>query len=581
MNMNKNTGKGSNGNRKLLIYLILLTLLLTFIRLGGKTIKEDEMRISYDELINEVKDKQVESITAYESTLNIDIVMKDKEEKISSIPGLTELAEFLRIEQENGNQIKFEVKPSSKASSLVVQLLTLSIYIGFLAYMIRKMNGGGDYTIKPVTSKVRFSDVAGIDEEKEQLEEVVTFLKNPEKYTKIGAKIPKGILLNGDPGTGKTLLAKAIAGEAGVPFFQANGSSFEEKFVGVGASRIRKLFTEAKKVAPCIVFIDEIDSVAQNRYSGHSYSEQTLNQLLAEMDGFSTNQNVIVIAATNHMDVLDPAIIRPGRFDRHVFIPMPDVIAREKILRIHARDKKISDNVLLKDIAKRTVGFSGADLENLLNEAAIYSVNNHKQYISSEDIDEAIARVLVGLKKKNSAITTEEKWLTAVHEAGHAVVSEVVRPNVINFGISIVPRGNAGGYNVFDESGHKYVKKSDLLVQMQVLYGGRAAEEIILGDISSGASNDLEKASKIAHRMVTRFSMNGSLLTKIGSESEYNQRIDIRSIEEAEKICKENYEIARRTVDAHKEQVISLSRLLYEKEYLSQEEINAFILENF
>lgn len=580
--MNKNSGKGSNGNRKFLVYLILLTLLsLMFMVSGEKAVKENEMRISYDELITAIKEQQVESITAYESSLNVNIIMKNGDEKISAIPSLTELAELLRTEQENGNQVKFEVEPSSKTSTLVVQLITLSIYIGFFTYMIRKMNGGSDYTVKPVTSKVRFSDVAGIDEEKEQLEEVVTFLKNPEKYTKMGAKIPKGILLNGDPGTGKTLLAKAIAGEAGVPFFQANGSSFEEKFVGVGASRIRKLFTEAKKVAPCIVFIDEIDSVAQNRYSGHSYSEQTLNQLLAEMDGFSTEQNVIVIAATNHMDILDPAIIRPGRFDRHVFIPMPDVIAREKILRIHARDKKISDNVSLADVAKRTVGFSGADLENLLNEAAIYSVNNHKQYISAEDIDEAIARVLVGLKKKNSAITDEEKWLTAVHEAGHAVVSEVVRPNVRNFGISIVPRGSAGGYNVFDESGHKYIRKSDLLKQMQVLYGGRVAEEIILGDISSGASNDLEKASQIAHRMVTRLSMNGSLLTKIGSEAEYNQRIDIRSIDEAEKICKENYEIARRTVDTHKNQVIGLAKLLYEKEYLSQEEVNRFILKNF
>lgn len=570
--------KNSTNNRRakiaaiaeIVIFLLMLCMLFAG---NGKD-------FTYDEVVVAIKEGQVEKITAQENSLNITLIMKDETVKTATIPSLDELSTILLGEMEKGNQVEFEIKTGSIFASIFSTLLTIGLYIGFFAIMMRKMNGTSDYDVKPVTSKVRFSDVAGIEEEKEQLEEVVTFLKNPQKYTAMGAKIPKGILLSGEPGTGKTLLAKAIAGEAGVPFFQANGSSFEEKFVGVGASRIRKLFSVAKKVAPCIVFIDEIDSVAQNRYSGRSYSEQTLNQLLAEMDGFSSEENVIVIAATNHKDVLDPAIIRPGRFDRHVYIPKPDVIAREKILKVHSRNKKFSQDVSLKDVAKRTVGFSGADLENLLNEAAIYATNNHKQYISTSDLDEAIARVLVGLKKKNSAITQEEKEITAVHEAGHAIVSAVVRPEVVNFGISITPRGNAGGYNVFDEADGMYLTKSSLLKQMKVLYGGRIAEEIILNDISSGASNDLERASKIAHQMITRFSMNGSLLTKISGEADFNQQLDTKTLEESEKICRECYEAAKIIVSKYAPQVKMLAQLLSEKEYLSQKEVEKFIKAN-
>jgi cell division protease FtsH len=351
--------------------------------------------------------------------------------------------------------------------------------------------------IQTAKSATTFKDVAGLDEEREQFEEVVQFLRNPKKYEEMGAKIPKGILLNGEPGTGKTLLAKAIAGEAGVPFFQMSGSDFEEKFVGVGASKVRKLFAKAKNVAPAIIFIDEIDAVAQSRYGGRTYSEQTLNQLLTEMDGFSSSDSVIVIAATNRIDVLDPALLRPGRFDRHIFISKPDIIARKEILKIHARNKKLTADISLDEIAQKTVGFSGADLANILNEAAIYAVNQGKQYIDNTDISEAIARVLVGLEKKNVSVSEEDKKLTATHEAGHAIVSAVLRPTVKNFGISIVQRGNAGGYNYFDEPDAKYSRKEELKKQIAVLYGGRAAEEIILGDISSGASNDLERASKI------------------------------------------------------------------------------------
>ncbi len=573
-------GKNGSNSRWFKIWLIAFLVMMILMCLMPEP-NNDETVMTYDEVIVAIKEGEVQKIVAQQNSLKIQITLKDETEKVATIPSIYELSAVLLSEIENGNQIEFEVGAASIFSSIFSSLLSLALTIALFSFMMKRMTGDGNYSVKPVNSKVRFSDVAGIDEEKAQLEEVVKFLKNPEMYAKMGARIPKGILLNGDPGTGKTLLAKAIAGEAGVPFFQATGSSFEEKFVGVGADRVRKLFAEAKKAAPSIIFIDEIDSVAQNRYSGKSYSEQTLNQLLSEMDGFSTEENVIVIAATNHIDILDPAITRPGRFDRHVFIPKPDVIAREKILKLHAKNKRLSNDVSIKDIAKRTVGFAGADLENLLNEAAIYSVNMGRNYISASDIDEAIARVLVGLKKGESAISDEEKWLTAVHEAGHAIVSAVVRPKIKNFGISIVPRGNAGGYNVFDEADTVYSKKSDLLLQMQVLYGGRIAEELILGDISSGASNDLERASKIAHMMITRFSMNGSLLTKITAEANFNQQLDTKSIEEAEKICRENYEEAKRVAETYKNQINILAKLLYEREHLSQQDVEAFIVSNF
>lgn len=575
-------GKNNNGNRykALMKLMLLMFVLLAVISRLGNSMRETE-NFTYDELVVAVKSGEVSKITANKGTDVAQVTLKDETTQIVTVPSLEEFSNIVTNEIDNDNQIEFEVVQSSSWAALLPSLLMICFYVFLFRSLSKSMGGGNDYSVKPVTSTKRFSDVAGIDEEKKQLEEVVTFLKYPEKYTRMGAKIPRGILLSGDPGTGKTLLAKAIAGEAGVPFFQASGSTFEEKFVGVGASRVRKLFAEAKKVAPCIIFIDEIDAVAQNRYSGRSYTEQTLNQLLAEMDGFSTDEKVIVIAATNHIEVLDSAITRPGRFDRHVFVPKPDVIAREKILRLHARNKHLSNNVSLQDVAKRTTGFSGADLENILNEAAINSVNNMRECITVEDMEEAIARVMVGLKKPDSAITPEEKWLTAVHEAGHAVVSAVVRPSVKNFGISIVPRGQAGGYNVFDEPDNIYMTKKALDQRMQVLYGGRLAEEIILSDISSGASNDLEKASQIAHLMITRFSMNGGLLSKISGEADFNQQLDNKSVQEAEGICRKNYETAKSIVEKHISQINSLAKLLIEKEYLSQQEVAGFIENNF
>lgn len=396
----------------------------------------------------------------------------------------------------------------------------------------------------------------------------------------MGARIPKGILLVGSPGTGKTLLAKAIAGEAGVPFFQVAASNFDEKFVGVGASRVRKIFSKAKKVAPSIIFIDEIDSVAQNRYIGKSYSEQTLNQLLAEMDGFDSNSHIIVIAATNHKEVLDPAILRPGRFDRHVYIPMPNVIAREEILNVHARNKEFSSDVSFKELARKTTGFSGADLENVLNEAALLAVRLKSTCITNEILDEAIATVIVGIKKEVSPLSEKEKKLTAIHEAGHAIVSACVRPNVKNFCISIIPRGKAGGYNFFDEEYKTYKQKSDMQKQIIVMYGGRCAEEVLLKDISTGASNDLEKAADLAYCMVMNYAMANSKLVKIHNRSEFNHQIEDKSIEKIEKICEEAYNEAFEIVTKNKEIISKLAALLMEKEYLSDSEVSAFLTEN-
>lgn len=481
----------SNQNKKRVIICLVIVFAITSALVLGYLFKADRgtiQEVTYDKIVFYVKAKEISKIETQQNSFEISVTLKDETKIKAIIPNIEEFTAFVSKEIENGAEIEFSVKQEGKFGEIFSALVpSLVIYAMMLVVFPKIMASvtGGKYEVTPVTSNVKFDDVAGIEEEKAQLEEIVKFLTNPQEYISSGARIPKGVLLNGAPGTGKTLLAKAIAGEAGVPFFQANGSSFEEKYVGVGASRIRELFKKAKQNAPCIIFIDEIDSVAQNRYDKKSYSEQTLNQLLAEMDGFETKDNIIVIAATNHVDVLDNALTRAGRFDRHVFVPMPDVIAREAILKVHAKNKRFCQDVHFSEIAKKTVGFSGADLENVLNEAAIYCVNNGKKIISNEDIDEAIARVLVGLKKKNAAITESDKRLTAVHEAGHAIVSSVVRPDVKNFGISIVPRGKAGGYNFFDESDKTYLKKSDLFKELQVLYAGRIAEEVVLGECSN------------------------------------------------------------------------------------------------
>ena len=410
--------------------------------------------------------------------------------------------------------------------SMLPYLIFAVLLVIFWVFIFRQMQGGGGAgggkvmnfgksrakTLASLGKKVTFDDVAGADEEKADLEEIVDFLKSPDKYTKLGARIPKGVLLVGPPGTGKTLLAKAVAGEAGVPFFSISGSDFVEMFVGVGAARVRDLFEEAKKSTPSVIFIDEIDAVGRHRGAGlgggHDEREQTLNQLLVEMDGFGVNEGIIIIAATNRPDILDPALLRPGRFDRQIVVNTPDVGGREDILKVHAKNKTLAPDVDLKVVAKTTAGFTGADLENLLNEAALLAASKSKPAIDNDDIQVALMKVMMGAEKKSRKMTEKEKRLTAIHEAGHAVITRLFPGQDPVHEVSIIPRGMAGGYTMHLPTEDKYyVTKNYMIESIGILLGGRAAEQIVLGDISTGASNDIERASDMARKMVTKYGM--------------------------------------------------------------------------
>lgn len=565
----------NRGKRRLVIIIIMVISIISVLLFNAKS---SEKEISYSEIVTCVEKGNVTKISTDAGSNKIVVTFKDKTQKFAYVPSVSEFWKYINEQRKLGKDIEISVNKYSFDKIISSSIKTLP-YVFMIFYLIMVM-GNGNFKVKAATTNVSIKDIAGIDEEKEQVMEIVRFLKEPKKYTNMGARIPKGILLVGSPGTGKTLLAKAIASEAGVPFFQVTGSSFEEKFVGVGAARVRSIFRKAKKAAPSIIFIDEIDAVARNRYEGRTYSEQSLNQMLAEMDGFNSDSHVIVIAATNHKEVLDPAILRAGRFDRHIHISLPNVKARAEILKVHAKNKKLSDDVNLEELARKTVGFSGAYLENILNEAALIAVRTNSTCITNEIIDEAIARVLVGIKKEESILTAEERYLTAVHEAGHAIVSAVVRPNVKNFCISIVPRGEAGGYNFFDESYRIYNQKEEIKKQIEVLYGGRCAEECILKDISSGASNDLEKATDLAYNMVMKFAMSDSKLVKITGKPEFNNYIEKYSIEKVEKICSEAYEKVSKIVSENEEVISRLAALLMDKEYLSDIEVSAFLSEN-
>ncbi len=419
-----------------------------------------------------------------------------------------------------------EKKPPPWYLSLLTTLFPIIILIAFLIFIMNQSQGGGNRVMQFGRSKARlmtgeevkisFDDVAGAEEAKEEMQEVVEFLKNPQKFIEIGAKIPKGVLLFGAPGTGKTLMARAVAGEAGVPFFSISGSDFVEMFVGVGAARVRDLFEQAKKSSPCIVFIDEIDAVGRQRGAGlgggHDEREQTLNQLLVEMDGFSTNEGIIVMASTNRPDILDPALLRPGRFDRHILIDRPDVKGREAILKVHIKGKPLADDIDLEVLAKRTPGFTGADLANMVNEAALLTARRSKKQVGMEEMEESIERVIAGPEKKTRVISEKEKKLVAFHEAGHALVSYFL-PNTDKLHkISIIPRGRAGGYTLLlPEEDRNYITKSYLLDEVATLLGGRVAEALVLNDISTGAQNDLERASGIVRKMITEYGMSEEL----------------------------------------------------------------------
>ena len=459
----------------------------------------------------------------------------------------------------------------------------------------RMMNFGRSRAKLSRDSKVNFTNVAGLEEEKEELEEVVDFLKNPQKYTSVGARIPKGMLLVGPPGTGKTLLAKAVAGEAGVPFFSISGSDFVEMFVGVGASRVRDLFEEAKKNAPCIVFIDEIDAVARRRGTGmgggHDEREQTLNQLLVEMDGFGVNEGIIVMAATNRVDILDPAILRPGRFDRKVAVGRPDVKGREEILKVHSKDKPLSEDVDLRRVAQTTAGFTGADLENLMNEAAIISARDNRRFIRQADIDKAFVKVGIGAEKKSRVISEKDKKITAYHEAGHAILFHVLPDVGPVHTVSIIPTGvGAAGYTMpLPEKDEMFNTKGKMLQNIMVDLGGRIAEEIIFKDVTTGASQDIKQASKLARAMVTQYGMSDRVgMIQYGSDEDevfigrdlahtksYGNEIADVIDEEVKRIVDECYTKAKNIILEHEDVLHSCAALLIEKEKIGQEEFEA------
>ena len=510
-----------------IIGLLLFFAVATFM-LDGSSVSN---RMVYSDFQQKWINNQVESINVNADKMTIEVTTQD--EKKYTVYAPSSMIEFLN-EQYPKDDIKIEYVAPSNSSiwvSLLPTIMIIILFVVFIFFFTQQSQGGGSSgrgvmnfgkskakMVIPDSKRVTFDDVAGADEEKAELEEIVDFLKQPARYVEMGARIPKGVLLVGPPGTGKTLLAKAIAGEAGVPFFSISGSDFVEMFVGVGASRVRDLFEQAKKNSPAIIFIDEIDAVGRKRGAGlgggHDEREQTLNQLLVEMDGFGANEGIIMIAATNRPDILDPALLRPGRFDRQIMVGRPDRKGREAVLEVHTKKKPLDTNVSLEVLAKRTPGFSGADLENLANEAALLAVRKNKKKIGMDEFEEAITRVIAGPEKKSRTISEHDRKLTAYHEAGHAVVMKCLKNSDPVHEISIIPRGMAGGYTMhLPTEDRAYTSKEKLLDEMVGLLGGRVAEKLILGDISTGAKNDIDRASSIARAMVMEYGMSDKIGT--------------------------------------------------------------------
>jgi len=506
---------------------------------------------------------------------------------------------------DQGKLLNYDIEKKSSPPwwlEMLPMFAMVILFVFFWIFFIQQSQGGGNRVMSFGKSKarmanedgkmkVRFSDVAGADEEKEELEEIVEFLKEPKKYVELGARIPKGVLLVGPPGTGKTLLAKAVAGEAGTPFFSISGSDFVEMFVGVGASRVRDLFEQAKKNAPCIIFIDEIDAVGRHRGAGlgggHDEREQTLNQLLVEMDGFGVNEGVIILAATNRPDILDPALMRPGRFDRQVVVSYPDIKGREEILKVHSKNKPLGPDVDLKDIAKTTPGFTGADLENLLNEAALLAARKNKKEITMVEIKEANYKVMMGPEKKSRVISDKEKKLTAYHEAGHAIAVRVVSTTVKVDRVTIIPSGRAGGFTSYKpDEDRQYTTKAQLIEQIIVSLGGRAAEELVLGEISTGAASDLKNANGIARKMITKYGMSEELTNMIfGDENDevflgksyghtrnYSEEISAKIDAEVKKIIDSAYNKVKEVLTENRQKLDDIAQALLDKERLEADE---------
>ena len=509
----------------LIIAICVLAVLIAGLVIYLFTSKNDtnENELAYTDLIKQISDGKVEKVEMTVGSTTVKVKIKDVEkEKTTIVPNTQAFVELIQQKVDEGNNnLELVQKPTNifvKLSSGLFTILPTAMLV-VLIVLIFKMQGLGDkgkvYDSETSKSKITFEDVAGLDEEKYEMMEIVDFLKNPKRFYDMGAKIPRGVLLCGQPGTGKTLIAKAIAGEAGVPFISMSGSEFIEMFAGLGASRVRKLFEKAKKISPCIIFIDEIDAIGSRRNNGggaESENNQTLNQLLVEMDGFETEETIIVLAATNRPEMLDKALLRPGRFDRRITIALPDLRGREEILKIHAKEKKFAEDVKLRSIAEDTAGFTGAELANILNESAIIATMNGHDFITNKDIEDAVKKVTVGLEKQSRVVPEKDKRLTAFHEAGHAIVSSMLESQKDIKEVSIIPRGVAGGYTMYRTNEDKYfISKTEMEEKLVALMGGRAAEKIALNDISTGASNDIEVATNIAKNMITKYGMSEAL----------------------------------------------------------------------
>ena len=600
---------------KLKTFAVWLICGIIFVVFVSTVLDRTNTKMTYSELISKMEQGEVKEISlAYDGkSANVKLEGQTLPKEVN-IPSVESFMNYATDYLKDG-KIKFDEKSQSIFITILGLISPFGLIIIFFIFWFLLMNnnaaqgGGGNRTMSFGKSKARmtgaddknrvtFKDVAGVEEEKEELEEIVEFLRSPKKFTDMGARIPKGVLLVGGPGTGKTLLAKAVAGEAGVPFFIMSGSDFVEMFVGVGASRVRDLFEQAKKNAPCIIFIDEIDAVGRQRGAGlgggHDEREQTLNQLLVEMDGFGTNEGVIVLAATNRPDVLDKALLRPGRFDRQIVVPAPDVLAREKILEVHAKNKKLADDVDLKLIAKNTSGFSGADLENVLNEAALLAARRDLKQIGMKEIEDAMVKVTMGPEKKTKVRSEKENKLVAYHEAGHAVVSRFLESQDPVHQISIVPRGMAGGYTMYRPTEDKsFMSKTEMEENIVSLLGGRVAEKLILNDISTGASNDIERASKIAREMVTKYGMSdriGSIMFGSGQEEVFLGRDFAQSKnyseetagiidEETKKIIDTAYNRAVQILSDNIDKLHAVAKVLLEKEKIDSEEFEAIFSE--
>jgi cell division protease FtsH len=587
--------------RNVSFYLLIIIIAISIIDYySSRTVTKQE--VSYTQFLKQVNDQNVERVTIVDNTIKGKL--KDGQEFTTITPNDPTLINSLR---DKGVDIKAEQPPQPPWwTTIFSSVLPMLLLIGVWFFIMQQTQGGGNRVMSFGKSraklhsedkiKVTFADVAGADEAKQELEEIVEFLKHPKKFNDLGARIPKGVLLFGPPGTGKTLMARAVAGEAGVPFFSISGSDFVEMFVGVGASRVRDLFEQAKKNAPCIVFIDEIDAVGRQRGAGlgggHDEREQTLNQLLVEMDGFGVNEGIIIIAATNRPDILDPALLRPGRFDRQVNVDRPDVRGRLEILKVHTKGKPLAKEVNLDVLARRTPGFTGADLSNLVNEAALLAARRNKRRVEMPEMEEAVERVVAGPERKSKVISDKEKKLTAYHEAGHALVGMLLTHTDPVHKVSIIPRGRAGGYTLMLPTEDRYyATRSELLDQLTTLLGGRVAEAVILDEISTGAQNDLERATELVRKMITEYGMSEVLgpITfghkqeqvflgrDIGRDRNYSEEVAYSIDKETRRLIEDAYEKAEQVLRDNIDKLHLIAKALIERETLAGKDLKELI----